>query len=104
MNTQEIISSINEIGGAKVCKFVMTEAIEGQPAAVKVAILNALAVAAKLCDASDDYADKVIPEAVQTAVNGVKAVHPEVDADRLFAHLALAVTAASAAFLKNELA
>ena len=102
METKNLISSINKIGGTKVCKFVMTEAIEGQPTSVKVAILNALAVAAKLCDASDDFADTAIPEAVQTAVKGVTDLHPEIDGDRLYAHLALAVTAASAAFLRGE--
>lgn len=102
MNTNQLFTSINQIGGAKVCKFVMTEAIEGQPVPVKLAILNALQVAAKLCDASDDYADTVIPQAVQTAVNGVKDIHPDIDEDKLFAHLTLAVTAASAAFLRGE--
>ena len=103
METKNLISTINTIGGSRVCKFAMESAIEGQPAAVKVSILNALAVAAKLCDASDEFADTAIPEAVQTAVNGVKDLHPEVDEDRLFAHLSLAITAASAAFLRGEI-
>lgn len=103
MNTQAIISSINTIGGTKVCRFATQTAIEGQSAAVQASILHSLSVAAKHCDESDDHADEVIPAAARLAVKQVTAVHPEIDADHIFACLVLALTAATAAFFKGDL-
>ena len=102
METKYLISSIHKIGDARICKFATQTALEGQSAAVQASILHSLAVAAKACDASDDYADDVIPAVVSAAIAPIKALYPEIDEDQVFACVSLALVAACAAHLKGE--